>query len=314
LISSYATALRSPHPSFLPEGEKELKRVKNMDQGKSRVGNGMLVNAMSVDVEDYFQVSAFEKIIPRADWSSLSCRVEHNTSRTLQLFSNYNVKATFFMLGWVAERYPDLVRKIVDDGHELASHGYGHERITNLTPDSFREDIRKTKKLLEDIAGIEVQGYRAPSYSIGMDTLWAHDVLLEENYKYSSSVYPIKHDHYGIPDAPRFTYQVVDGKLTEIPISTLRMMGNNFPIGGGGYFRLLPYQLSKMAIRRVNRNEKMPCVFYFHPWEIDPDQPVQRGIKLKTRVRHYLNLTRMESRLNNLLKDFSWDRIDRVYL
>ncbi len=274
----------------------------------------MLVNAMSVDVEDYFQVSAFEKIIHRQQWSLLPCRVEHNTTRTLQLFSTYNVKATFFMLGWVAERYPALVRRIVDEGHELASHGYGHERITDLTPDSFREDIRKTKIILEDIAGVEVKGYRAPSYSIGMDTLWAHDVLQDENYKYSSSVYPIKHDHYGIPDAPRFSYPVVDGKFREIPISTLRMMGNNLPIGGGGYFRLLPYQLSKMAIRRVNDNEKKPCVFYFHPWEIDHEQPVQRGIGVKTRVRHYLNLKRMEPRLKHLLNDFSWDRIDHVFL
>ena len=285
-----------------------------MDMKTRTANDGLVVNAMSVDVEDYFQVSAFENVIPRDQWSSLSCRVEDNTTRIIQMFSDSGVKATFFMLGWVAERYPNLTREIVDQGHELASHGYGHERITNLTPDVFREDVRKTKQLLEDMTGVEVQGYRAPSYSIGMSTLWAHDVLQEENYKYSSSVYPIRHDLYGIPDAPRFTYQVVDGKLTEIPISTIRMMGNNFPIGGGGYFRLLPYQFSKMAIRSVNRKENMPCVFYFHPWEIDPQQPRQKDIKLKTRVRHYLNLNRMESRLKRLLNDFNWDRIDRVYL
>lgn len=270
-------------------------------------------NAMSVDVEDYFQVSAFENVIDRSNWDAIDCRVESNTFRILDLFAKHDIKATFFTLGWVAERYPEIVKRIVFDGHELASHGYGHQRVTTLTPDAFREDIGKTKTLLEDIAGVEVKGYRAPSYSISKKNLWAHDVLAEVGYHYSSSVYPVRHDLYGIPDAPRQPYRVVNDQLLEIPISTGRVLGNNFPIGGGGYFRLFPYAVSKFAINHVNQHEKNPCVFYFHPWEVDPTQPRPEGASLKTKFRHYLNLNRMESRLEKLVQDFKWDRLDRVY-
>jgi polysaccharide deacetylase family protein (PEP-CTERM system associated) len=273
-----------------------------------------VVNAMTVDVEDYFQVSAFEGVVNRDDWDRLPCRVEQNTDHILELFDRHDIKATFFMLGWVAERYPGLVRRIVDTGHELASHGYSHVRITRQPPQAFSEDVGKTKKLLEDTAGCEVQGYRAASYSIVNETLWAHDLLQEAGYRYSSSVYPIHHDLYGIPDAPRFAYRHKDGGLLEIPVTTVSLLNHNLPCGGGGYFRLLPYRVSRWAMKRVNVADRMPCVFYFHPWEIDPGQPRQAGISGKTRFRHYLNLGRMKSRVERLLDDFSWNRMDNVFL
>lgn len=269
---------------------------------------------MTVDVEDYFQVSAFEQNIHRNDWDNLPCRVETNTRRILDLFAEYDVHATFFMLGWVAERYPGLVREIADSGHEIASHGFSHIRVTQQQPHEFSSDISKTKALLEDISGKEVCGYRAASYSIVKDTLWAHELLQEAGYRYSSSVYPIRHDLYGIPDAPRFPYCPENRELLEIPITTLSLFNNNLPCGGGGYFRLLPYRVSRWAMKRVNREEGESCVFYFHPWEIDPDQPRQSGISSKTRFRHYLNLERMKCRVENLLKDFHWDRMDRIFL
>ena len=273
-----------------------------------------IVNAMSVDVEDYFQVSAFENTINPGDWDRLPCRVEANTNRILDLFAEHDAKATFFMLGWVAERYPELVRRIVDSGHELASHGYTHTRVTQQTPEAFREDIAKTKSLLEDIAGCEVLGYRAARYSIVKKTLWAHDLLQEAGYRYSSSIYPIHHDLYGIPDAPRFSYYPNEQGLLEIPITTVSLLSHNFPCGGGGYFRLLPYQASRWAMQHVNKTDKQSCVFYFHPWEIDPEQPRQQGISRKTQFRHYLNLERMKDRISRLLTDFNWDRMDRVFL
>ncbi len=273
-----------------------------------------MVNAMTVDVEDYFQVSAFEGLIDRADWGRLPCRVEQNTDRILELFDGHDVRATFFMLGWVAERYPGLVRRIVDAGHELASHGYSHVRVTRQQPDEFSADVSSTRKLLEDTAGCEVRGYRAASYSIVRETLWAHDILQEAGYRYSSSVYPIHHDLYGIPDAPRFPYRHREDGLLEIPVTTVVLFRRNLPCGGGGYFRLLPYAVSRWAMQRVNSRDGMPCVFYFHPWEIDPDQPRQAGAGAKTRFRHYLNLGRMRSRLDSLLADFSWDRMDNVFL
>jgi len=273
-----------------------------------------VVNAMTVDVEDYFQVSAFEEVIDRDNWCRLPCRVEQNTDHILELFDGHDVKATFFMLGWVAERYPGLVRRIVDAGHELASHGYSHVRVTRQQPQAFSEDISKTRKLLEDTAGCGVQGYRAASYSIVNETLWAHDLLQEAGYRYSSSVYPIHHDLYGIPDAPRFAYRHKVGGLLEIPITTVSLFRHNLPCGGGGYFRLLPYRVSRWAMQRVNGTDRMPCVFYFHPWEIDPGQPRQAGISRKTRFRHYLNLGRMQARVERLLDDFSWGRMDNVFL
>ncbi|MCF6337521.1 MAG: DUF3473 domain-containing protein [Gammaproteobacteria bacterium] len=270
---------------------------------------------MTVDVEDYFQVSAFEKVIPRSEWDNISARVEKNTERVLDMFDEADVKGTFFMLGWVAERYPGLVKRIVADGHELASHGYSHIRVVNQEPPEFFDDIVRTKKLLEDMSGQEVRGYRAASYSIGAKNLWALDKLKEAGYVYSSSIYPIKHDLYGMPEAPRFSFRPRgDDGILEVPVTTVEVLNKKLPCGGGGYFRLYPYAVSRMAMRRVNQHDGRSGVFYFHPWEIDPGQPRQRGISAKTRFRHYLNLGRMEKRLKRLLRDFQWDRMDKVFL
>lgn len=272
-------------------------------------------NAMTVDVEDYFQVSAFERYIAREDWQRLPHRVERNTDRVLALFAEHGVKATFFMLGWIAERYPALLRRIVDTGHELASHGYAHVRVTGQTPAEFYEDIQRSKQLLEDISGTAVRGYRAASYSIGAANLWALEVLQRAGYTYSSSIYPIRHDLYGMPQAPRFAFRPQgEGGLLEVPVTTVTIAGQKLPCGGGGYFRLLPYALSRWAMRRVNERDGQACVFYFHPWELDPEQPRVPGIDYKTRFRHYLNLNRMEQRLRALLRDFRWERMDRVFL
>ena len=274
-----------------------------------------ICNAMTVDVEDYFQVSAFEGHIDRAQWDTLPCRVEANTDRILALFEAAGVKATFFTLGWVAERYPALIRRIVDGGHELASHGYFHVRVTQQQPAEFRADVEKTKKLLEDIGGVVVKGYRAPSYSIGAGNLWALDELSDAGYLYSSSIYPVKHDLYGMPKAPRFAFRPRgEAGILEVPITTLRLGRRNLPCGGGGFFRLYPYAVSRRALRYVNQREGQSGMFYFHPWEIDPGQPRQPGLGLKTRFRHYLNLGRMESRLRALLDDFEWDRMDHIFL
>ena len=271
-------------------------------------------NAMTIDVEDYFQVSAFAPYIPRNQWDSLPCRVEQNVMRILDLLDAHQAKGTFFTLGWVAERYPQVVREMVARGHELASHGYAHLRASEQSETEFRIDVTHAKKLLEDISGVAVNGYRAPSFSIGARNLWAFDVLHDAGYQYSSSVYPIKHDHYGMPDAPRFAFQPTAHALLELPPTTLHLMGRNFPASGGGYFRLLPYRVSAWMLRRVNDTDKRPGIFYFHPWEIDPGQPRQQGINLKTRFRHYVNLSRMEGRLTRLLQDFEWDRMDRIFL
>lgn len=279
------------------------------------MNNSVITNAMTVDVEDYFQVSAFEKHIAKSDWDKLPQRVERNTHRFLDLFAEHHVKATFFALGWVAERYPKLIERIVDGGHELACHGYDHVRVTELDPKRFHSDIVKTKKILEDIGGCEVIGYRAPSYSIGAGNLWAHRILVEAGFKYSSSVYPVKHDLYGMPDAPRFIYEPIENNaFKEIPITTLPLAGRNWPCGGGGFFRFYPYRLSKWAFDTINRKERQPGIFYCHPWEIDPEQPRQPGIGLKTKFRHYLNLDKMEARIVELLNDFSWDTMARVFL
>lgn len=272
-------------------------------------------NAMTVDVEDYFQVSAFEPHIARNDWESLPCRVERNIERILALFADKDIKATFFVLGWMAERYPHMIRQIRDQGHEVASHGYQHVRVVNQTPQAFREDVQRTRSLLEDTIGAPVLGYRAASYSIGRDNLWALDTLRETGHQYSSSIYPIRHDLYGMPEASRFAFRHGDGEgLLEIPVTTVKIGQRNFPCGGGGYFRLFPYALSRWAIKRVNEQDGQSAVFYFHPWEIDPRQPRQQGIGFKTRFRHYLNLSRMERRLSRLLDDFHWDRMDRIFL
>ena len=272
-----------------------------------------ITNALTIDVEDYFQVSAMAPYIRRSEWDTRECRVERNVERILALLARHNTHATFFTLGWVAERYPQLVRAIVDQGHELASHGYGHERASDLSPEAFRDDIVRAKQLLEDIGGVAVQGYRAPSFSIGAGNLWAFDSLQAAGYRYSSSIYPIKHDHYGMPDAPRFAHPVADG-LIEIPVTTLRVRGRNWPSSGGGYFRLLPYALSRWMIGKVNADDRQPAIFYFHPWEIDHAQPRVAGIDLKTRFRHYVNIGRMEGRLDGLLGDFRWGRMDDIFL
>lgn len=271
------------------------------------------VNAMSVDVEDWFQVSAFERTIARSSWDSLDCRVERNVERILALFAEADVKATFFTLGWIAERYPQVVRSIVTAGHELASHGYSHVRATEQSAPEFREDVTRTKKMLEDLGGVAVHGYRATSYSIGRRNLWALDELQRAGYRYSSSIYPIRHDLYGMPEAPRFAFRTRPGAILEIPITTIDLGPKRIPCGGGGFFRLFPYALSRWALARVNRRERQPGVFYFHPWEIDPQQPRVPNAPLRSRFRHYLALERMEPRLKRLLRDFRWSRMDRAF-
>ncbi len=273
---------------------------------------GVVINALTVDVEDYFQVSAFAPHIARSDWARRECRIEANVERILALLATADTKATFFTLGWIAERYPALVRQIVAAGHELASHGCDHERASELSPAAFTQDIGRAKALLEDIGGARVQGYRAPSFSIGAGNLWAFDALARAGYRYSSSLYPVRHDHYGMPEAPRFAHR--RGELLEIPPTTLRLAGRNLPASGGGYFRLLPYALSRWMLAQVNRVEGEAAVFYFHPWELDPTQPRIAGIGRKTQFRHYLNLHRTEARLTRLLADFRWGRMDRIFL
>ena len=272
-----------------------------------------ITNALTIDVEDYFQVSAFAPHIARDDWERRECRVERNVERILELLAARETKATFFTLGWIAERYPHLVRAIAAQGHELASHGYGHQRVSDLTEAEFCADIGRAKGILEDLSASPVLGYRAPSFSIGAANLWAFDCLAKAGYRYSSSIYPIRHDHYGMPDAPRFAHRV-GGGLLEIPVTTLRMFSRNLPSSGGGYFRLFPYALSRWMMQHVNATDGQAAIFYFHPWEIDVDQPRVAGISAKTRFRHYVNIGRMEARLQHLLADFAWGRMDRIFL
>jgi polysaccharide deacetylase family protein (PEP-CTERM system associated) len=288
----------------------------NLHPLPQRAAPGAVIrNAMTIDVEDYFQVSAFAPYIDRASWPERECRVEANIERILAVLAAGQVHATFFTLGWIAERYPEMVKRIVAGGHELASHGYGHLRASDQSRAEFDDDIIRSKKLLEDIGGQAVIGYRAPSFSIGTGNLWALDALKEAGYRYSSSIYPIAHDHYGMPDAPRFAFYPngPDG-LLEIPITTVRLMQKNLPAGGGGYFRLLPYSLSRWMMNRVNHDDRQPAIFYFHPWEIDPGQPRPEGVGAKSRFRHYVNLERMEGRIARLTRDFQWDRMDRIFL
>jgi polysaccharide deacetylase family protein (PEP-CTERM system associated) len=270
-------------------------------------------NALSVDVEDWFQVGAFETVIDRKDWDSLECRVEHNTDAVMALFEEAGVKATFFTLGWVAERYPALIRRIVDAGHEIASHGYGHDRVFTFTPAQFSADLLRSRQLIEDAAGVKVTGYRAPSFSIDQRTPWAHEILAEQGYTYSSSVAPVKHDHYGWADAPRFAFRPVAGSdFLEIPVTTAQLGSKRLAAGGGGFFRLLPYAFSRWAIRQVNIDEKRPAVIYFHPWEIDPNQPRVANAPIKSKLRHYTKLDVMADKLRRLPKDFQWERLDSI--
>ena len=315
-LADRTTAPRRPGaPSLRQASTGSGGRPSSESEGRVTQGlphTGGVVNALTVDVEDYFQVSALAPHIERHRWDAMECRVERNIARLLALFDERKAKATFFTLGWIAERYPSMVREVVAQGHELASHGLSHLRASEQSHAAFRGDVEGARKLLEDIGGVPVRGYRAPSFSIGHANLWAFDCIAEAGYRYSSSVYPVRHDHYGMPDAPRFAFRAHNG-LLELPITTTRVLSRNLPAGGGGYFRLLPYRASRWAIARVNRIDRQPAIFYFHPWEIDPQQPRVRGVSAKTRFRHYLNLDRTESRLTRLLSDFRWDRIDRVF-
>lgn len=272
------------------------------------------VNAMTVDVEDYFQVSAFEEQVGTEKWSDWPLRVTQNTDRLLQLFSDHETKATFFTLGWIAEKEPGLVRRIVEAGHEVASHGWSHRRVTSQNPAEFRADVSRTKKMLEDVSGVAVRGYRAASYSVSLDTLWALEVLADEGYSYSSSICPIQHDHYGIPGFPRFAFRLQAEGILEIPVTTISLGQKNVPCGGGGWFRLAPYAFSRWALRRINSAEQQPAVFYLHPWEIDTAQPRVPGISRRARFRHYLNLKHTEPRLKKLLRDFDWGRMDQIFV
>ncbi len=280
-----------------------------------RALNGSIINAMSVDVEEYFQVGAFENCIDKSNWDKMQSRAVYSTELVLDQFNAADVKATFFCLGWVGERHKSLIRRIVDEGHELASHGYDHDRITSLTASSFRADLHKSKTILEDAGGAAIVGYRAPSFSIGTKNLWALEVLAEEGYKYSSSVYPIHHDHYGMPTAPRFAFKPVTGaEMVELPVTTVDILGKKIPCGGGGYFRLLPYQISRWAMKKVNKIDQESCIFYFHPWEVDTGQPRQSHAPLKSRLRHYTKINKMAGKLQRALDDFSWGRMDEIFL
>ncbi|QAY79161.1 XrtA system polysaccharide deacetylase [Sphingosinicella sp. BN140058] len=272
-----------------------------------------MLNALSVDVEDWFQVGAFETVIDKTDWDGLERRVECNTDAVLALFAEADVQATFFTLGWVAERHPRLIRRIVEAGHEIASHGWDHDRVFTMTPALFRADLKRAHAAIADAAGVAPTGYRAPSFSIDARTPWAHAVLAEEGYAYSSSVAPIAHDHYGWREAPRFAHRPLPGsELIELPVTTVEFAGRRMAAGGGGFFRLLPYAFSNWAVGRVNRIEQRPAIFYFHPWEIDPGQPRIAHAPLKSRIRHYTNLERMRPKLMRLFKSHRWGRTDQV--
>ncbi len=272
-----------------------------------------MLNALSCDVEDWFQVGAFERTIRREDWDGLESRVVRNTEAVIELFDEAGRKGTFFTLGWIAKRNPRLIRRIVDGGHELASHGWDHARVFTMTASSFRDDIGRTRAVLEDAGGCRITGYRAPSFSIDKRTPWAHEVLAEQGYAYSSSVAPVKHDHYGWPEAPRFAFRPLSGApLIELPVTTARFRGRIMAAGGGGFFRLFPYAFSRWALRQANHEAKRPGVFYFHPWEIDPGQPRVAQAPLRSRLRHYSRLAAMRPKLARLLREFEWDRTDRV--
>ena len=301
---------------FLEDGaESEVKDGPSTSSGRAGLGKvrgNPVVNGLSVDVEDWFQVGAFETVIARDAWDGLESRVEANCDRVLALFDAAGVKATFFTLGWIAERCPNVIRRIVEQGHELASHGWDHARVFTLDPASFAKDLRRSRGTLEDISGQAVTGYRAPSFSIDARNPWAHEVLAREGYAYSSSVAPIVHDHYGWREAPRFAFRPVAGSpLIEIPVTTAEFAGRRFAAGGGGFFRVLPYALTRFAIRQVNAAGH-PAAFYFHPWEIDPGQPRVAAAPLRSRLRHNTNLSGMEAKLRRLAGEFTWGRMDAL--
>jgi polysaccharide deacetylase family protein (PEP-CTERM system associated) len=272
---------------------------------------GEIVNGLSVDVEDWFQVGAFESVIERDDWNSLADRVQRNVREILDLFDAAEVRATFFTLGWVAQRHGGLMREIVSRGHELASHGWDHGRVFRMDRQTFGEDIARARKVLEDAAGVPILGYRAPSFSIDRRTPWAYLELAEQGYAYSSSVAPVTHDHYGWSDAPRFAFRPIPGvPLLELPVTTAMFAGKRLAAGGGGFFRVIPYGFTRWAIRQVNARDERPAVFYFHPWEIDPGQPRVAGAPLRSRLRHYTNLDKMAGKLRQLVGEFAWGRMD----
>jgi polysaccharide deacetylase family protein (PEP-CTERM system associated) len=273
-----------------------------------------VLNALTIDVEDYYHVSAFESVIRFEEWDRYESRVERNTHRILDLLDEHKTQATFFVLGWVAERFPKLVREIHDGDHEVASHGYGHQRVYTQTQDQFREETRRSKRIIEDAIGHAISGYRAASYSITAKSLWALDILREEGFLYDSSIFPIYHDIYGMPGYQRFCH-VLNGQngagLVEFPLSTLRVAGVNIPIAGGGYFRFFPYPFTRWSVRRLNEKENQPAVVYLHPWEIDPKQPRIRANAL-SRFRQYVNLGGMEEKLTSLLRDFKFGTMSEV--
>lgn len=272
-----------------------------------------IVNGLSVDVEDWFHVGAFEDVIARGDWDAIASRVEDNVARILDMFAAAEVSATFFTLGWVAKRHPALIRRIADAGHEIASHGSDHARVFNFTPKQFGEDLKIARAILEDASGQMVSGYRAPSFSIDKRNLWAFEELAAQSYAYSSSVAPITHDHYGWREAPRFAFHPLPGsELIEIPVTTAILGGRRVAAGGGGFFRVLPYAFSRWAIRQVNRRDERPAVFYFHPWEIDPDQPRVANASIRSKLRHYTNLDKMADKLRELVLEFRWGRMDEL--
>ena len=281
-------------------------------QGSSFAGRTPL-NALTVDLEEYFQVSAFADAVAPEGWSTLPSRIEPQTERMLALLERGGARATFFVLGWIAERHPALIRRIAAAGHEIGSHGMAHVRVRDQSPDVFADDARRSRELLEDISGVAVRGYRAASFSIDRRTPWAFDQLARAGYRYSSSVYPIRHDHYGWPEAPRLPFSPSPAGVPEIPVATVRLLGRNLPCGGGGYFRLLPYALSRWSLGRVNRRDGAPAVFYLHGWELDEGHPIPAGVRTSARLRHRINLGRMEARVERLLSDFHWGRMDKVF-
>lgn len=273
-----------------------------------------LPNALTCDVEDWFQVSAFEHLVSKDGWRQRECRIPRNVDKILEIYDAAGVHGTFFTLGWVAVHFREVVRRIAGEGHEIASHGMQHVRVWNQSPNEFRADIHQARELLEDVSGQRVRGYRAASWSLDERTPWAHQIMAEAGYEYSSSVYPISHDHYGLPDAPPHPFYVKSAGILEVPASTLRLFGRNLPAAGGGYFRLLPMAVSLWLMRRITNETGLPAIFYFHPWELDPEQPRMVGIPIRTRFRHYLNLGRFESRLERLLRAMNWGRMDEIYL
>jgi polysaccharide deacetylase family protein (PEP-CTERM system associated) len=275
-----------------------------------------MLNALTIDVEDYYHVTGFESVIQRADWDGYESRVERNTLRLLDLLDTHHTRATFFVLGWVAERHPQLVRTIHARGHEVASHGYAHQRIYTQTPQQFRQETQRSMRILEDVIGQRILGYRAASYSITRESLWALDILVEEGFTYDSSIFPIRHDRYGIPDYQRFCHKLTShgkGELIEFPLSTVRLAGINIPIAGGGYFRLFPYSLIQWGLKRINAQERQPVIVYLHPWEIDTEQPRIHANAL-ARFRQYCNLKKTEDRLVRLLQDFSFGTVSAVLM